>query len=427
VSAKPINEKTCGVSAVLQVGGPCLLVGAALVLVCNPAGSAGSNRPPAVGISHRETDLPFARMPPEPEASEIPDSLSGVDALAGSEFAKDKVGSLTVGVVAGSKLVWTNSYGYSDMEKKQPATRRSVYRIGSITKQFTALMLLQLVEYGKVHFADPVEKYFPEVNRLQGRYAYAPPITLIQLATMTAGISTEPRDLTTYLRGPVRDWEKVLISALPHTRYVFEPGTRFLYSNIGYAILGAALSRAADQPYTNYVEQHIFAPLGMKQTAFEPNDQIRPDLAKGYAVQGGKPDAKTPEREHEGRGYKVPNGAAYSTVDDLARFVTFELGNDVKGVLTNPMLDVSTRPLVAMTNDLQRGYGIGCNVLRVRALTIYGHAGSVAGYEAVALVDRKTGVGVIALRSASGGKLDILDLGVRVLEKVIAGSKKESR
>jgi D-alanyl-D-alanine carboxypeptidase len=363
----------------------------------------------------------------EPETSELTDSLSGVDALAAAEFAKDKVGSLTVGVVAGSKLVWTNSYGYSDMEKKQPATRRSVYRIGSITKQFTALMLLQLVESGKVHFADPVEKYFPEVNQLQGKYTYAPPITLIQLATMTAGISTEPRDLPTHLKGPVRDWEKVLISALPHTRYAFEPGTRFLYSNIGYAILGAALGRAAGRPYTNYVEEHIFAPLGMEHTAFEPNDRIRPDLAKGYAIQSGKPDAKTPEREHEGRGYKVPNGAVYSTVDDVARFVAFELGADVKHVLNSPMLDVSTRPLVAITNDLQRGYGIGCNVLRERELTIYGHAGSVAGYQAVAFVDRKTRVGVIALRNASGGKLDMLDLGVRMLEKVVDGSKKETR
>src|ERR1700757_3518361 len=121
-------------------------------------------------------------------------------------------------------------------------------------------MLLQLVHEGKVHFSDPVEKYFPEIHQVRGEYKSAPPITLVQLATHTAGLDREPEDTETYVKGSVAEWEKTLIAALPHTKYLYEPGTRFSYSNIGYAILGAALSHAAHQSYTEYVKQKILLP-----------------------------------------------------------------------------------------------------------------------------------------------------------------------
>lgn len=181
-----------------------------------------------------------AGLIPACDASAPPstDHLQEIDALAAAEFAKDSVGSLTIGAIAPSRELWTKSYGFADGEKTIPATQDTIYRIGSITKQFTALMLLQLVERGKVHLLDPVEKYFPEVDRIQGRFPSAPPITLVQLATHTAGLAVEPDELQKYMVGPVSQWESILLTALPHTRYVHEPGTRWSYSNIGYAILG---------------------------------------------------------------------------------------------------------------------------------------------------------------------------------------------
>lgn len=107
----------------------------------------------------------------------------------------------------------------------------------------------QLVEAGKVHLSDSVEKYFPGIKAVQGRFPDAPPITLIQLATHTSGLGREPDNIGAATTEPVSDWESTLIAALPHLRYQYEPGTRFFYSNIGYAILGAALSRAAGESY----------------------------------------------------------------------------------------------------------------------------------------------------------------------------------
>jgi len=345
-----------------------------------------------------------AQAPAAPEPSpEVRALIERLDAQASREFAKDNFASVTVGVVSGPRLVWSKSYGWADIEKKVPATKSTLYRIGSITKEFTALMLLQLVQEGKVHFSDPVEKYFPEINKIQGRFPGAPPITLIQLATHTSGLDREPEDTETYLKGPVSDWEKVLIAALPKTRYAFEPGTHYSYSNIGYAALGAALSRAAGQPYVDYVTQRIFKPLGMTSSFFEPNDQMRSRISRGYINEDGKIDAETAEREHQGRGYKVPNGAIYTTVEDLARFVAFQMGEEAPAVLKKESLDESFESLLTTNPTFKWGYGLGFEVVRLDDVVLYGHSGGVAGYQAQAFFDRSSRTGVILLRNALGG------------------------
>ena len=159
---------------------------------------------------------------------ELAPGIVNVDGLFAAEYKKEHAAGLTVGIVSGRELVWTKSYGLADVSKGRPATTDTVYRIGSITKQFTALMLLQLVQEGKVHFSDPVEKFFPEVNQINGRYPGAPPITLIQLATHHSGLSEEPDDVERFTTGPVSQWEQILVAALPRLKYVDEPGTHFV-------------------------------------------------------------------------------------------------------------------------------------------------------------------------------------------------------
>ena len=126
-------------------------------------------------------------------------------------------------------------------------------------------------------------------------------------------------------------WDSTLHLALPHTTMELAPGTRYLYSNIGYAILGASLSRAAGVPYVQWQREHILDPLGMRHTVFEIDRAITADLTRGYAIsQDGEFTSTQSDREAlSGRGYKVPNGALYTTVDDLSRFVSLQMGPDV--------------------------------------------------------------------------------------------------
>jgi CubicO group peptidase (beta-lactamase class C family) len=349
-------------------------------------------------------------------AATLRPKLPEIDSMISAELARRPVGSVTAGVVNGKELIWSKSYGDADMEKKIPADTDTVYRIGSITKMFTALMLEQLVDAGKVHLSDPVEKYFPEIKSVQGRFPDAPPITLIQLATHTSGLGREPDDLDTYVTGAVADWEKTLILALPHTHYIYEPGTRYSYSNIGYAILGAALSRAAQEPYTEYVPKHILQPLGMTHSALERNSAMLPHLAKGYVVLGPKEvDSETPQRENEtGRGYKVPNGAMYTTVGDLAHFASFLLDQGPESVLkTSTLKAFQTEMIVPADVGLTNGYGIGFSVDRRDDYVAFEHGGAVAGYPAMLIINRAKGIGVIVL---SNGAANSGSLGERVLD-----------
>lgn len=362
--------------------------------------------------------------------SSLDEAIRQIDSLTADEFARTGQGSITVGVVSGPKLVWTKSYGYADMDKKRPATKESVYRIGGTTLKFTALMLLQLVRAGKVKLDDPVEKYLPEVNQLRGRYTDAAPMTLAQLATHTSGVAYDPEDVETYTKGAVADWEKILIAALPHTRCLAKPGARFIYSNVGYAILGAALGRAAGQPYVDYVRTRIFKPLGMNHTSFEPNASILPHLSNGYVVSNGKADPTVPLREHQGRGYKVPNGAVYSTVTDLARYVAFELGYGPDSVLDKKMLKDNYKQIIKLTeSDAPRdmiGYGIGFQVMQYGDMTYLGHGGAVSGYHARADFEQASETGFIVLRNAEGEDLHVytLKLAGQALSRLAAARQK---
>lgn len=361
------------------------------------------------------------RLPIVATAESLHAHLLEVDSRIAADLAKRPIGSVTAGVVVGKQLIWSKSYGEADREKKTLADAETVYRIGSITKMFTALMLEQLVEAGKVHLSDPVEKYFPEIKAVQGRFPDAPPITLIQLATHTSGLDREPDDVEVATTGPVADWQKTLVAALPHLHYQFEPGIRFFYSNIGYAILGAALSRAAGEPYLEYVPKHIFEPLGMTHSALELNSQMLPHLAKGYALMGpaGEVDSETPQRENEkGRGYKVPNGAVYTTVGDLGRFASFLIGLGPESVLKTSSLDRFQKQIIVPGNiELTSGYGMGFQVDRRDNYVAFGHGGSVAGYDAMLLINRQKGIAVIAFSNGAADPGSIAEQSLDLLSK----------
>lgn len=358
-------------------------------------------------------------------ARRIAPALPGIDSLAAAEFAKDSIGSVTVGIVAGDSLVWTKSYGYANRATRKLANRNTVYRIGSITKPFTAVMLMQLEQAGKLRLADPVEKYVPEIRKVGGMPPGASPPTILQLATMTSGLAREPREEGPFWTGPVSKWEETLISALPHLSYAYMPGTRFLYSNIGYAILGVALGRAAGVPYTTWERTHVFEPLGMARTRFEIDPSIAMDVATGYDVgRDGSIDSLTAAKEgREGRGYKVPNGAIFTTVDDLSRFVELELGNGPASVLPAARLDSAFGGLVASSADLGVGYGLGFMAMRRQAFTFTGHSGGVAGYLSWMYFSRPAQVGVVLFRNVTGGKVNGNRLAIDILSRLVDASK----
>lgn len=336
-------------------------------------------------------------------------ALSAAGESLATDVAADDVGGIVAGVVVDGDLIWARAFGYADRDARIPMATSSVSRTGSISKSVTALLMMRLVDQGVVGLDDPVRRYLPEIDGLTHRRLGAEEITLRHLASHTAGIVREP-DWPGSVVGPIEAWEDRVLESIPRTAYDSIPGARYQYSNIGFGMLGLALSRAAGAPFMELVRDEIFAPLGMTGSEFVvAGAPLEPRLAAGYVYQNGSVSADAPAREHAGRGYKVPNGGVYSTVADLGRFLGAVQGVPGLGIITEAsraeMIEVQT------PESPTRGYGLGLTVGYDRqGNRTVGHGGSVAGYNAYMAVDPEAGVGVVLLRNYSGGSTNLADV-----------------
>lgn len=314
------------------------------------------------------------------------------------QFAEGSGTALSMGIVEHGCLAMVANLGRMAPNSSIHPTERSIYPVASVTKLFTGIMLLQLVERGKVHLTDPVQQYVPELSMVHSPYPWAPPITLIQLATMTSGIAgddwgssgfsdqfpSDDKDSTT--------WDQRLAKEIPKSTFHFEPGTRREYSNEGYEILGLALSRAAHQPFTEYITREILKPLGMMDTSF----WIGPESVARLATTTHMPALPSWRKNPA-----LPAGGLFSTVDDLAKLMRFEFGLGPETVLTHAKLLESFRLVVPSDGDLRYGDGIGYSAVRNEDsdLVALGHGGQTWNYIASFEYDRAHQSGIILLTS----------------------------
>jgi len=344
------------------------------------------------------------------------ESFQRIDSLFQDAYSKFPIGSISVGILSHDTVIWKKSYGYADMQNKIPASSSTIYRIGSITKQFTAMMMLKLEEEKKLKISEPIEKYLPEFKKVQSKNDIKQPISFVQLATHMSGIMREPENDSFYTYQRWSDWDKTLLSSFKDIKFRFEPSVRYSYSNIGYSILGLALSKVAKQPYTDYISNNILKPLGMKNSYFHVPDALRNQLAKGYAVDGSKIDTTTAYLEHNGRGFRVPNGGLYSTIDDLAPFVSNLMNEGSLRILKLETVTENYKRVVVTSSRFSSGYGIGYLIEKSENLNIFGHGGTVNGYDALIAYDNTKKIAIIVLHNATGDRFDSFTLSSRVFK-----------
>jgi CubicO group peptidase (beta-lactamase class C family) len=316
-------------------------------------------------------------------------------------------GSISVAIAKNDRLIWSGAFGYAKMEKDVPADTSNIYRIGSITKVFTATLLMQLVEEGKIKLDEPVENYLPEVKNLIG-YDQAGKITFRQLASHTSGLNREP-DLKGADAGPLDHWEEKVLTCITKTSFRSKPAEQFWYSNIGYAILGLSLSRVTGVPYMQMIQQRIFAPLKMNNTFFALPGNKLPRLAEGNSNGGNKTNIAQPLLELKGRGYKVPNGGIYSTPRDLAKFATALNGS-------SKLLSAQSRKQMKEVPPGGKGYGLGLMLYKDQDWNLMEHDGSVPGYVAEMAIDELSGYAVILMRNYNIGSTNLTDAAHLILK-----------
>lgn len=306
-------------------------------------------------------------------------------------------GSISAAIIKNDKIVWSKAFGYANREARTLADTSTIYRTGSISKCFTAFLMMQLVEEGVIKLTDPIELYLPEIKNLIG-YSDSTKITFLQLSTHTSGLIREP-ELEGAASGPIENWENKIIQSISQTSFEGKPGEKFSYSNIGYGILGLGLSRAANRPFMELVMEKIFTPLKMNNSYFKVPTEAASKLAKGIAGEPGELDIETPNQEHAGRGYKIPNGGIYSTPNDLAKFAIACTG--YQKLLRGETLELM------QTANASGNYGLGFFVNQNKQMTIIEHGGSVAGYTAQLAFERTNKYGVILMKNYNFGTTDL--------------------
>lgn len=287
--------------------------------------------------------------------------------------AEWRLPSVVAGVLSGGLLTWTGQAG-------GPGDADTQFRIGSITKTMTAVLVLQCRDEGMLDLDDPVGRFVPETG-----YAAA---TLRQLLAHTSGMQSEPV-------GPW--WERTpgtdlgsLLAANDGSGRVFGPDEHHHYSNLGYALLGEVVARLRGQLWIEVLQERLLAPLGMQRTSY---DAMGP-AASGWSV-GHLAGTLTREPAVDTVAM-APAGQLWSTVADLARYAGFLIAGNP--AVLSPESLAEMRVAQPPADD----YGLGLRMLREGPLLV-GHTGSIPGYQASLFVAPDSGDGAVVLTNATTG------------------------
>jgi CubicO group peptidase (beta-lactamase class C family) len=196
------------------------------------------------------------------------------------EYAeKNHFPAISFGVIAGGQLVYSGSVGTANIATNTPATTKSLFRIASMSKSFTAMAILKLRDEGKLSLMDPVSKYIPEMNKAGALTKDAPAITVQNLLTMSAGF---PED-NPWGDRQLDDTDEELLKQISEGISLSNvPGVTFEYSNLGFALLGKIITNVSDTPYQKYITDNIMKPIGMNDSKWEYDEVPKEQLALGY-------------------------------------------------------------------------------------------------------------------------------------------------
>lgn len=237
-----------------------------------------------------------------------------IDAAAKQDVGSGRVAGAAVAVLRDGKLVFAKGYGQANLELAEPVNAKTVFRIGSLTKQFTAAGVLLLAEQGKLKIDDKLSLYLPKFPR-------ANEVTLRDLLDHTSGIHNFTEwpviDKISTTGATVKELVADIASQSP--LYDFEPGTGWWYSNSNYALLDAVIEKVSNESWGAFMKAEIFDKLGMADTAADDAGDVVPRRASGYSLKDGAPGRF---RNADFTDMSVPYaaGALRSTADDMARW-----------------------------------------------------------------------------------------------------------
>jgi CubicO group peptidase (beta-lactamase class C family) len=251
-------------------------------------------------------------------AERVASTASVVKSVFQDHFTEAHLPGLVYGVVLDGKLLFSGGFGYANLEEELPADERSLFRIASMSKSFTALAILQLRDEGKLRLDDPASKYVPEMMGLNHLTSDAPQITIRHLLTHAAGF---PEDNPWGDRQLADTDEELRELVRKGVAFSDVPGIEYEYSNLGFALLGQIVQAVSGMEFQAYMKEHVFTPLGMNSTVYEYDQVPRHRLALGYNWRDGS-WVNIPLEHHGAYGAM---GGLITTIEDFSAYVALHL------------------------------------------------------------------------------------------------------
>jgi CubicO group peptidase (beta-lactamase class C family) len=254
-------------------------------------------------------------------SAKIETAFAVIDSLYKKHATENHFPAISFGLVVDGQLVYKNSYGYTDVGKKIPATSSSLFRIASMSKSFTCMAILKLRDEGKLGLDDPAHLYIPELKNLKYPTADAPAITIRHLMTHGAGF---PED-NPWGDRQLADTDKDLMDFIgKQISFSNPPGIAFEYSNLGFALQGKIITKVSGMRYQDYIKKNILEPLGMNTTTYEFGDVAADKLAHGYRWLNEKWNEETLLHDTPDGSWGAM-GAMISSIDEFANYMSFHL------------------------------------------------------------------------------------------------------
>lgn len=296
----------------------------------------------------------------ETTPSSYSEAIEKFEKFAKDRMAMDRAPGLSIGFLKGDDI-WSEGFGYSDLENMVPAKPESAYRLASLTKTITAISVLQLVEAGKVDLDAEVQTYVPYFPRKKW------PVTVRLLLGHLGGIS-HYKNYDMEGRIKVHKNTKEALAIFQDFDLVAEPGTKYNYSSYGYNLLGAVIEGASGQSYGDYIREHVFEPLGMSESRLDDPSDLISNRVRGYRLVKGE----IKNSEYVDVSSRFAGGGTRSTVVDLLKYA--------QGIIEGKLLKAETWKQMftsmATKGGLFTGYGMGWGVRPWRGHFQVSHSGS---------------------------------------------------
>jgi CubicO group peptidase (beta-lactamase class C family) len=348
----------------------------------------------AVAVATREFTPPQgpAIKPPARVASRAPAGLiPAADAILSDAYPIGEPGAVAL-IARGGRPIFRRAIGLADLEFGIMLEPDMIFRIGSVTKQFTAAGILLLADRGKLTLDDDVTRYLPDFQTGGRR------ITLEHLLTHTSGIANYT-DLPAWRSSWGSDLTPPqIIDLFRHAPPTGEPGAAWRYSNSGYILLGAVLEKVTGKSYAEFMRNQVFLPLGLAQTMYDDPRKVMPRRARGY-VRDGDGFANAP---YLSMTQPFAAGALVSTVDDLARWDAALSSGRLLSAASIARMFTPYR----LASGESSGYGLGWQLASHDGHVFAEHGGGIPGFacDVIRLADDRTYVAVLSNQSSRAAR-----------------------